>query len=487
MSTFSGINAAVTALRAHRSAMDVIGQNVANVNTPGYTRQRAELQMLNAPGGSGMLTGFPVTGGGVKVTDITRAYDAVQAQRVNVQTGDHALQQQRAQTLSGLESLTQEPSDAGLATQLNKMWAAWADAATKAGSTGADGAARATVLGATENVVAALHAAWNTINDQWSTTRTQVGADVDEVNTLASSVATLNEQIQKAVTTGGAANELKDQRDQLVTRIVELTGATTQASANGQVDLYLGGGLLVQGKLTAKLSVSETPTTMSDVATTPIVVKVGDNVVTPLSGKLTGELEALRKTLPDASSRYDAVANSLAQKINAIQTDSDSVDGNDPPSPAGPLFGGADADGNFTAQSLVIAITSGRDLALGAASKGQRDGSVAARVAAIATARPDTSATASDADRLESPDRLWASYVAKLGADSSSASARTDAARAVLTASVADQQGMAGVSLDEESADLIAAQRAYQGAARVLTAVDEMLDVLINKTGLVGR
>ena len=57
----------------------------------------------------------------------------------------------------------------------------------------------------------------------------------------------------------------------------------------------------------------------------------------------------------------------------------------------------------------------------------------------------------------------------------------------MLTASVADQQGAAGVSLDEESADLIASQRAYQGAARVLTAVDEMLDVLINKTGLVGR
>ncbi|TNM69373.1 flagellar hook-associated protein FlgK [Streptomyces sp. NP160] len=487
MSTFSGINAAVTALRAHRSAMDVIGQNVANVNTPGYTRQRAELEMLNAPGGSGMLTGNPVTGGGVRVAEITRAFDAVQSQRVNVQTGDHALQQQRADTLSGLESLTQEPSDAGLATQLNKMWAAFADAATKVGSTNADAAARQSVLGAAQNVVTTLHAAWNTINDQWSTMRTQVSADVDEVNTLAGSVATLNEQIQKAVTTGGAANELKDRRDQLVTRIVELTGATTQAAANGQTDLYLGGGLLVQGNLTTKLTVSQTPTSMTDVlkgqaaGATPaevangtIVVKLGDNTVTPFSGKITGELEALRTTLPGASAKYDAVAQSLATQVNALQTATTAVDGNGV-TPPKKLFSGDVPAGTFTAQSITIDTSfTSKDLALGSVGKGVKDGSNAAAIAAVGT-----SAT--------SPDSVWASYVSKLGADSASAVARTTSAQAVLTASIADQQGAAGVSLDEESADLIAAQRAYQGAARVLTAVDEMLDTLINKTGLVGR
>ena len=128
----------------------------------------------------------------------------------------------------------------------------------------------------------------------------------------------------------------------------------------------------------------------------------------------------------------------------------------------------------LSAQSISVVMTEGSDLALGLAANGSKDGSNALAIAAKGTA-------------TDGPDRLWSSYVAKLGASSSSASARTDAARAVLTASVADQQGAAGVSLDEESADLIASQRAYQGAARVLTAVDEMLDVLINKTGLVGR
>lgn len=489
MSTFSGINAAVTALRAHRSAMDVIGQNVANVNTPGYTRQRADLQELNAPGGSGMLTGNPVTGGGVQVVSISRAYDAVLGQQVNVQTGDHALQQQRADTLSGLESLTQEPSANGLATQLNTMWAAWASAATKAGATNADGAARNSVLGAAQNVVATLHAAWNTINNQWSATRTQVDADVNEVNTLAGNVATLNDQIQKATTTGGAPNELMDKRDQMVTRIVELTGATTQAGPNGQTDLYVGGALLVQGNTNAALTISQTPTSMgdvvkgqapgasaSDVATGTIVVKVGVNSVNPLSGKLTGELEALRSTLPKASAQYDAVAQSLATQVNALQDSTrnpNAVDANRNPSP--PLFTGDAPAGTFSAQSIAIASTfTGANLAIGASGKGANDASIATAIAAIGT-------------RATSPDATWSAYVSKLGADSSSASARTDAAQAVLTATLADQQGAAGVSLDEESADLIAAQRAYQGAARVLTAVDEMLDTLINKTGLVGR
>lgn len=529
MSTFSGINASVTALRAHRSAMDVIGQNIANVNTPGYTRQRADLEMLNAPGGSGMLTGNPVTGGGVHIIGISRAFDAVQSARVNVQTGDHALQQERAATLSDLEALTQEPSDAGLSKQLNKMWAAYADAATKVGSTNADGAARQSVLGAARNVVATLNAAWNTVDQQWSTTRTQMGADVDEVNSMASSVAVLNEQIQKATTTGGAPNELMDKRDQLVTRIVELTGATTQASRNGQVDLYLGGGLLVQGNLTAKLSVGENPNTMSDVVNgqlaaeeladtslslTPtqvadyralvakgtLVVKVGENTVTPLSGKLAGQVEALQKTLPKASRDYDAVATSLAGKVNALQTTVGGIDGNGntivAASPTGAQALGTKLFTSNTPSPFTDRVTAGglalneamtsNALVLGMAVNGAKDGSVAVKIAAIGTSKADP--TSSDAlARMDPPDRMWASYVADLGARSSSAESRTSAAQAVLTSSIATQQGAAGVSLDEESADLIAAQRAYQGAARVLTAVDEMLDTLINKTGLVGR
>jgi len=529
MSTFSGINASVTALRAHRSAMDVIGQNVANVNTPGYTRQRADLEMLNAPGGSGMLTGNKVTGGGVSVVGISRAFDAVQSARVNVQTGDHALQQERAATLSDLEALTQEPSDAGLSKQLNKMWAAYADAATKVGSTNADGAARQSVLGAARNVVASLNAAWNTVDQQWSTTRTQMGADIDEVNSMASSVAVLNEQIQKATTTGGAPNELMDKRDQLVTRIVELTGATTQAGRNGQVDLYLGGGLLVQGNTAAALSVSENPNTMSDVvngqlaaekiASTPaptgsdlvalqalvakgtITVKVGENTATPLSGKLAGQVEALSKTLPKASRDYDAVATSLAQKVNALQKVDGGIDGNGktisatPGTPAGSIAG-TDLFTSNTPSPFTDRITAGgialgesvtgNTLVLGMAVNGAKDGSVAVRIAAIGTSKADPT-SADPLARMDPPDRMWASYVSDLGARSSSAEARTSAAQAVLTSSIADQQGAAGVSLDEESADLIAAQRAYQGAARVLTAVDEMLDTLINKTGLVGR
>ena len=532
MSTFSGINASVTALRAHRSAMDVIGQNVANVNTPGYTRQRADLEMLNAPGGSGMLTGNPVTGGGVRIVGISRAFDAVQSARVNVQTGDHALQQERAATLSDLEALTQEPSDAGLATQLNKMWAAYADAATKVGSTNADGAARQSVLGAARNVVATLNAAWNTVDQQWSTTRTQVGADVDEVNSMASSVAVLNEQIQKATTTGGAPNELMDKRDQLVTRIVELTGATTQAGRNGQVDLYLGGGLLVQGNLANELTVSENPNTMSDVvngqlaaealagpsassltsaqvtayqalvAKGTITVKVGENTATPLSGKLAGQVEALSKTLPKASRDYDAVATSLAAKVNALQKTVGGIDGNgktvvaDATALTATTVHGTDLFTSNTPSPFTDRITAGsialgesvtgNALVLGMAANGAKDGSVAVKIAAISTSKADPTSSVA-ADRMDPPDRMWASYVSDLGARSSSEEARTSAAQAVLTSSIADQQGAAGVSLDEESADLIAAQRAYQGAARVLTAVDEMLDTLINKTGLVGR
>ncbi len=465
-STFSGISTALSALQSHRKTMDVIGQNIANANTPGYTRQRAELQSVAATGATSLFSsGTRTPGDGVAVTTVSRAYDALMGARVDSRTADNALLSGRADTLSRLEGVTNEPGDTGLSAQLNAMWSAWSTAGDNAGKgqttdQGADGASRAVVIGRSQTVADSLRTAWTNVQQLWTTTGTQAQADVLEANTAASDIAKLNEAIQKGVVTGGGANELMDQRDQLVTRLAEITGSTSEPGPNGQVNVFIGGTPLVQGNRSQALKLTlDSSATVSTATASSVGLTFADGTKAyPPSGSLAAQVEALTTTLPGAAKVYDQIALSVITKVNAGQAAGVKGDG----TTAGPaLFAGT------SAANITLTSATGADLALAAPGKGVSDGTNAAAIATTGTA-------------AGSPDGAWSSYVAGLGASSASAAQRSTAAQQTLTSAVSDQQGQSGVSLDEETANLISAQRAYQGAAKVLNALDQMMDVLMS-------
>lgn len=484
MSTFSGISTALTGLQAQRRVMEVVGQNVANANTPGYTRQRAELQSIVANSGPSMQYQTTTVGNGVTVTNISRATDPVLQQRIDRQSADHAMLSAKSDTLSSIEAITNEPGTDGLSARLNEMWQAWSNAATTAGSTvsGASAAARAVVLQKSVSVAQTLNTANANLTQLWTTTAQQAQADIGEINATASSVAALNAQIQKVVVADGSANELMDQRDQLVTRLAELTGSTAQQGPNGQVSVFVGGTALVDGIKAATMKLTA-PVSPRDVATTPLQLTITQGVssipVSLPSGGLQGRLEALQTRIPGEISSYDALAAKVATTVNAVQTTPGGIDGNGltiTASNGTPVFAGVTSGGvtTYTAENLKVNTgLTGNQLVLGKAANGPNDGSNAALVA-------KSGATATG------PDAMWSAHVAGLAAESSTATDRTTAAQQLLTSSVSAQQGQSGVSLDEEAAGLIQAQRAYQGAARVLTALDQMLETLMS-TGLVGR
>jgi flagellar hook-associated protein 1 FlgK len=464
-STFSGISTALNALMAHRQSIDVAGQNVANANTIGYTRQRADLTAVSAVGHGGLFTKIDAPGWGVAVTSITRIVDGFVDTRQRDAHANQAYANAVQGAWTGIEQIVNEPSDTGISMQLSEFWSSWHDVANHPD----DVSARSQLLSQARTLADTITSSRAAIDTQFTTTRNQLSAVADQVTSTARSVAELNDRIRTAQATGSQVNELADQRDQLVLQLSELTGATARANDDGTVDVLLGGSMLVSGTRSTGVRVAGAQQ-VDDVATTPpgpvhLEFTDGRNAVVA-SGQAGGLMAAMNTAYPSAAAGFDSLASTLATSVNDLHRTGKGLD--DTTVPGRDFFSGTDA------RSLAVAITNPRDVAAAAGTAGTFDASLADQIAQLS----ESSTGAGVA---------WRSYVAQVGVDSQAATRRVTLQDSVAKEADAARDSVSGVSVDEEMTNLLMFQRAYEGAARVMTTVDQTLDTLINRTGLVGR
>ena len=484
MSTFSGIGTALSALIAQRTALDVAGQNVANANTTGYTRQRAELTALTGAQVPSMFAASNGVGSGVRVTAISRAADSFLDARVRSQTSGAEYLAARADIYTTLEKSLGEPSTTGLASQLSTFWNDWHDVANSPDKS----SARTVLLDDARQIADTLHQLYDSVGTQWRQTRITANGLVEQANALAAGVADLNARILATTVAGGNAHELADQRDLLVTQLSGLVGATAQVRQDGQIDVLVGGNALVFGADARALSLqgaADFAQATGDAAGVPPVPGQGvwlawadrpDQQVQASGGRVAGLLTALAAPsgdgtggmLTEAAGRLDEVARALVTAVNTQHLN-------------GVTAGGAPGTEFFTplgpgsaAAQIGVALTDPAAIAVAAAGMGANDGSIGRAIAGIGLLQ-------------DGPDGTWSAVVVEIGNRTAAARSRSDVAGSARASAEQEQLANASVDTDEEAMAMIAAQRAYEAAARVLTAIDEMLDTLINRTGVVGR
>ncbi|WP_432535522.1 flagellar hook-associated protein FlgK [Kineococcus arenarius] len=462
MSTFSGLNTTSKALAAAQRAMEVTGQNIANANTTGYTRQRVELTSA-AITETGRNARRDVPGSGVDVVGIDRVTDAfVDATRRQ----DVALSAEAgtASTIwTTVEGSLGEPGSGSLTSRLTDMYNSWGDLSNAQGSDAVT-AARATVIARSQAVADTLSTVDGQLQGQWFGLKDQIGALAVEVNETAARIAELNTSIVSAKVQGSSANELMDKRDQFVSRLAELTGAHVVQRDLGTVDVYIGNATLVSGAIAETFSVTGAGVTFQQVkggTGEQVGVQIGKTTVAPASGKLKALLEGVNSTLPGVARRLDEVATTIADQVNANY-----AGGTTPFFSATP----ADPSSRGPASSLKVLVTGTSDAEFQDSSAGSVD-----RASAKAIARlPETDG---------SPSKVWRGSVTAIATASQAAENRAAMAADVALKSDAARESVSGVSIDEEMTNLVAFQHAYAAAARVFTAIDEALDILINRTG----
>jgi flagellar hook-associated protein 1 FlgK len=474
ISTLGALQSAYSGLAAAQMGIDVTGQNIDNSDTTGYIREEVEQSALGAPAQVGPATGSLQPGQGVAVTGIVQLGSSLLDAQVRTTNASAGYSGTVSSALTQIETTLGEPSTDAISGQLQSFWSAWQDVSNQPGSEAPAGA----LLGQANTLVTQISSAYQSVDQQWSDTNSDLTAKVGQLNSDASQVAQLNGQIESTLASGGDANELIDARNNAVADMATLAGATVTQNSNGTINVSIGGSNMVQGTTSRTLEVTGT-TSLEGTSTNPVQLVWSDQTsgpaLNPTTGAIAGDLSLLAPAdatgnggaYAETAAQLNTLASSLASQVNAVSetgATSTGATGQD-------FF--ALASGVPAALGLSVIPTSASGIAVANPSLGSADGSVADEISQLGSASG-------------SPDAGWSSFIVSLGTASQTATQQSTLDQSAQSAATTAQQSQESVDLDQESMNLIAYQHAYEGSARVMTTLDDMLDQLINHTGIVG-
>ncbi|WP_297723209.1 flagellar hook-associated protein FlgK [uncultured Mobiluncus sp.] len=225
-STFSSLNAGLTGLYAAQRLIEVSGQNINNMNTPGYTRQRVDQKALGIGSEPSIWAGSVPQGGGVEVTGESRLGDFFLDAKLRLETGRAASTKQVSKSWNAIEASMDELGKMSVSNSLRNFYKSWGDVNNSSDNRGA----RSTAIGNAQALVTQIQTGYTHIADQWKNARHELEAHVSDLNATMDSVVNLNDRIRRGTLMGQNVNHLIDERDKLALHISELTGATVRKS-----------------------------------------------------------------------------------------------------------------------------------------------------------------------------------------------------------------------------------------------------------------
>ena len=443
-------------LSIYRIATEVTSENIANVNTDGYSRQRVILE--NAPPTT--ANGFPL-GTGVKIATVERYYDGLlQRQQATAQTTsgyDTAM----SQVLQQIEPSFNELTNDGLGAAITNFFGSWQDLSTNASGT----TERQAVLSRAQVLVDTFHSISTTLTDTIATQDQALTSQTADINNTLTNIATLNGQIRQTELVSGNANEMRDQRDLLVRQLAEKMGVQYTENSDGTTDVYVQDGTtsyyLVQGNQAGSLSLSGTsPARAVTINAVGGATRAVDNTLytTQDGGKLWATLQLRDVTIPGYVSQLDTLANSIVTQVNALHNAPNGYDING--NAGGDFFSAA----GTTAATIALNITNTDNIAAAGSTASAPGGNGNARAIANLQSTFSTS---------------YNTLVAQIGLDVQQAKTVVSQDEAFSKQLSTLRDSNSGVSLDEELTNLVMYQRSYQASAKLITTATEMMDTII--------
>jgi flagellar hook-associated protein 1 len=442
---------ATGALAAEQSALSETANNVANLNTPGYSRKEPQFAE-NPP----VILGSLTFGTGVSLEKLESVRDPILEVRIQQEDGSAG----RLDALvTGMKQVqAQFTSTSGdIESELSALFAALSQLSTNPSSL----SLRQGVLTAAANLASTFRNTANHLSTQRSNLDLSVTQAVDQVNTLTQQIAAVNAQITALENVHEDASAFIDQRDVLIGKLSGLIDVSVIHSDNGITLTTSTGTALVAGDQSFGLS------TQPDASGLQRLYSQGKDITGEInSGQLGGLLAVRDQKIPGLLSSLDRFAAAIASAFNAASAQGFDLNGN-----AGTdLFAAPPASGQGAAAAMLLTMT---DPGLVAASSDGSAGSNGnlANFSAIHDQRLIDGSTPTDAYRQ---------LIFQVGNEVATSSAELESSQLVLQ-QLEDQRGsISGVSLDEEAAHMVEYQRAYEAAARMVTTVDEMLATVIH-------
>lgn len=525
-STFHGIETSRRSLFTQQTALNTTGHNIANANTQGYSRQRVNMTAsmpMEMPGV--MRSNVPgQLGTGVEFSSITRVREGFlddQFRSENKSLGNWNIQ---SDTLSKLETFMNEPTDSGIRTVLDNFWKAWSDLSKNPEDVTGRKILRENALALTD----ALNQTSQHLADLNNDLTTNIGVKANEINSAIQTIANLNSQIVKIEGMGDNANDLRDQRDLLTDNLSKIMNITVTETSSGYT-INMGSVNLVNGA-------TATPTTA---AALQAAFASGDLN----SGEAYGMIYSRDNYVADYQKQLDTLANTIANGDVTITIPAGSVIPNNtilntasgpksyngtvaqrtlaadttvtvkglnglhklgylfttPATTGGDFFTAKAGSTSITASSIqlnpaiqndtsLIATSMRTDDSTGTEITVKGNNTMAILMAQLKSSKfTFASGSTNSGVSNGTVDDYFQSIVGQLGVQAQGANRQMKNQQNLVDQVDARRQSVSGVSLDEEMSNMIMFQHAYGAAARFMTTYDQILDKLINGTGMVGR
>lgn len=539
MSTFFGLETAKRALAAQQNALYTVGQNVANANTEGYTRQRVNLTAtdpypaasMNRPAIAGQI------GTGVEAGEIQRIRDKyldVQYRENNSKLGYWTA---KSDALSKMESVMDETdSDSSLSNTMEAFWESLQDLSTNP----EDVSARSVVLERGKTLTDTFHYLSETLSQDKKDVGSEISVSVNDINSILEQISDLNKQIAALELNGYLPNDLYDKRDILVDKLssylnitveTEKSGGNAKANADGIYNIKMTAAdgtsvYLVQGSSYNSVEVQngvdsdgdniiDSPPASGEMVGITVggiqfaVSDANGNVTFP-QGKLLGLIESYgyqytdangntveAGTYPEMLDSLDKLAYTFGTVFNAVHEKGTDLEGN-----AGTAFFTFGSLTDYKGAADAISVNSSLTYSKIAASANgdPGDGSNAINLASVEDF--DLSSNAVSLEGFSSMLNIaslglpfttgtinsnYEGIIGKLGVDAERANNLEANSSSLLESVETNRQSVSSVSLDEELTNMIKYQQAYNAAARMITMNDELLDKIISGMGVVGR
>lgn len=451
----SGLNTSLLiglqALEATQGALNATSNNIANANTPGYTREVPQFSENQET-----LSGGEVNGGGVNLDGLQSIRDEL----LNLQIQQQTSLQNSADTQSAsLQQVQTYFTSTG--EDIASALTSFSTSLSQLSATPSDSAARQNVLSSGQNLARAFNTTANGLTGVQSEADAQVTQTVAQINSLTAQIAQLNGQVSQLNQAGQDGGTIEDQRDQLVQKLSTLTGISISQSSNGETITTANGSPLVMGSQSYSLQTATGSDGMQH------VLDSSGNDITSLiqGGQLGGAIQIRDQVIPGFLTQLNTMASQFATAFNTAQAQGYDSNGN-----VGGNFFFIPSGTAGAAAGISVSITDPSQIAISSDGSAGSNGNIANLSAALTKALPSGQSVA----------QAYASLVDQVGSATSDASTQSTAIGQNLLQLTNQQSSISGVSIDEETTNLIRFQTAYEAAARIVSTIQQLSTVTLN-------
>ncbi len=455
-----GLNITKNTLIAQTQVLDTIAHNVANANTPGFSRQRVILESI--PDGGSKLSTKLLIGGGVEASQVQRSRSSLYDEIFRNENKNLYAYKETENLMHQVELLFDEPSDRGLGSVINDFFNSWSDVANDP----LNMASRENSYSLSTEMTDRFHRIFGQLETMQGDIDNEISGLPASLNEISGEIANLNKSIRLAGIQKHGGNDLRDKRDILIDELSQFIDTRSVEHDNGTVTILIGNNIVVDGENYTELKAVTQSSLKENTKRTAIVSEDG-NEYFPTKGKLGALLNFRDEVIQQISDYLNKITDSIVTYVNFEHKSGYGLDG---------ITGRNFFDPNRTMAYNIELSPDVKDVSYIAVSadgtKGNNENAI--KISELSEAQI--------IDQGFSIGEYYNSLISKIGIMGRDAQSNRKNEELLVSQIDNAREGIKGVSIDEELIQMIQTQHIYQGAARMITVFDELLETVVSLT-----